>query len=201
VEELRPGLWTWTAPHPDWTPEEGEAEGWERDVRSYAVDTGDAFVLVDPLAPPSLVDELAAGRPVAVVLTRHFHERSAAELVERLGARVYAPAAGLDRVATPATAYAPGDELPGGLEAKPTAHADEVALWIPSHRALVFADAMLGGAPGLRVQSAAWLQDVTRDEVYASLRRLLDLPVALVLLTHGNPVVDDAPAALQRALA
>jgi hypothetical protein len=31
--------------------------------------------------------------------------------------------------------------------------------------------------------------------------RLLDLPVELILLAHGEPVVENAHAALQRALA
>jgi hypothetical protein len=33
LEEIRPGLTTWTAPHPSWTP---DAEGWDQEVRSYA---------------------------------------------------------------------------------------------------------------------------------------------------------------------
>jgi hypothetical protein len=34
VEELRPGLWTWTAPHPDWHDQPV--------VRSYAAEHGDS---------------------------------------------------------------------------------------------------------------------------------------------------------------
>ena len=35
VAELAPGLWRWTAPHPEWTPAEGGPEGWEENVAAY----------------------------------------------------------------------------------------------------------------------------------------------------------------------
>lgn len=67
--ELRPGLWTWSALHPAWTPEDGGPEGWEQEVRSYALDAGDSLVLFDPLVSVPDAEELAAGRPVVVILT------------------------------------------------------------------------------------------------------------------------------------
>jgi glyoxylase-like metal-dependent hydrolase (beta-lactamase superfamily II) len=197
VEELRPCLWTWTAPHPAWTPEEGGPEGWDETVRSYALDTGDTFVLVDPLAPPSLVDELAAGREVAVVVLMHHHQRSAEEIVARLGATVYAPEAGRAHVRAPAHGYQPGDRLPGGLESRPTCYPFEAVLWIPAHGALVFADVILGGELGLHVQPDSWLDGVTRSGLRESLRPLLELPVELLLPTHGDPVSDGAAELLR----
>ena len=50
MQELRPGLSTWTALHPSWTPK--RAAGWDQEVRSYVYDSGDEPVLFDPLAPP-----------------------------------------------------------------------------------------------------------------------------------------------------
>ena len=32
MQQLRPGLWTWTAPHPAWTEDEGGPDGWNRVV-------------------------------------------------------------------------------------------------------------------------------------------------------------------------
>ena len=51
VTELAPGLWRWTATHPEWTEEEGGQEGWEPEVSSYALVEEDALVLIDPLVP------------------------------------------------------------------------------------------------------------------------------------------------------
>jgi hypothetical protein len=50
----------------------------------------------------------------------------------------------------------------------------------------------------------AWLESewakATREEYNEKLRPLLDLPVELLLPTHGDPVLDDAHDALRRAL-
>ena len=53
MRELQTGLWHWDAPHPEWRPE-------EEVVSSYAVDDGERLLLLDPLAPPSEIEELAA---------------------------------------------------------------------------------------------------------------------------------------------
>ncbi len=69
MEELRPGLWTWTGEHPEWTPE----LAWGPEVRSYAVDVADGRrVLIDPIAPAPPGD--------AVLLTVPWHRRSVDEL-------------------------------------------------------------------------------------------------------------------------
>ena len=60
-------------------------------VSSYAVDDGERLLLFDPLAPPREIDELAADRETAVVLTAPWHERDTQSLVERLGLPVYVP--------------------------------------------------------------------------------------------------------------
>ena len=52
VETIRPGLWRWTAPHPDWTEKEGGPGGWERDVASFYYEAPGHVVLLDPQAPP-----------------------------------------------------------------------------------------------------------------------------------------------------
>src|SRR5215210_2243898 len=96
VEELRPGLWTWTAPHPDWTPEEAGPEGWDRDVRSAALVSGGELVVLDPMEMPEQVAELARDRAVSVVLTCAWHRRSAGEYVERFGATIHAPGEGIE---------------------------------------------------------------------------------------------------------
>jgi hypothetical protein len=87
VRELRPGLWHWQAPHPQWRP----TEPWDQNVSSYAIDDGERLLLFDPLDVPSELEDVAAGRETAIVLTAPWHERDAQSLVERLGVPVYTP--------------------------------------------------------------------------------------------------------------
>lgn len=120
MQEVRPGLWTWTAAHPDWTEDEGGPDGWDREVRSYAYDSGGSLVLFDPIAPPTLLEGLVESQDIAVLLTVHWHSRAAPECVERFGAAVYTPEASLEATAKKVHAkpYRLGEELPGGVDRK-----------------------------------------------------------------------------------
>jgi glyoxylase-like metal-dependent hydrolase (beta-lactamase superfamily II) len=189
VEELRPGLWYWTAVHPTWH---------EHVVGSYAWDAGSTLVLLDPLSPPSLVDELADGKEVATVLTCDWHDRNAPELVERLGAAVHAPAGGDGELE--ARHFEPDDALPAGLAAYPATHPGEAALWIAEAGALVVGDALIT-TDGVLAIPERWLPkgDSVAD-VRKRLAPLLELPVELVLTTHGEPVRENGAEALRRAL-
>ncbi len=201
VQELRPGLWHWTAPHPDWTPDEGGPDGWDQDVACYAYSAPDRLVLIDPLEPPSELEALARERgELTVALTCQWHARSAPELQERLGAVVYAPSPHDGEVRLDAQPVKPAETLPGGVEVRPTSYGGEVVLWIPQHGALVFGDALLGGGPaGVRIQESWLPKDVTLEQFKAALHPLLELPVELVLPTHGEPV-ENGRDALRHAL-
>ena len=65
MNELAPGLWTWTGEHPEWTPE----LEWGPEVRSYAVRLEGTTVLFDPVEPAPPAD--------AILLTVPWHRRSA----------------------------------------------------------------------------------------------------------------------------
>ncbi len=93
--------------------------------------------------------------------------------------------------------------LPGGLQALATARAAEVVYWVPEQRALVPGDVLLGdGQGGLRMCPASWLPErIGHTELAASLRPLLELPVERVLVSHGEPVLEDGGRALADALA
>jgi len=77
-------------------------------------------------------------------------------------------------------------------------------LWLPSHRALVFGDAVVEHGGSLRV----WCQDRVdegvrrfyRERFNPTLRTLLELDVERVLVTHGEPVLSGGGEALERAL-
>jgi glyoxylase-like metal-dependent hydrolase (beta-lactamase superfamily II) len=183
VREVQTGVWHWKAPHPDWKP----GAEWDEVVSSYAIDDGDRLLLFDPLAPPSEIDELAAGRETAIVLTCAWHERDARSLVERLDAAVFVPSPEEGDPIEGRQLFSAGDRLPVGVEAFPGKEANDLVLWVESRRALAVGDTLIDRANGLELP-VDWLsEDVTREQMLAVLRPLLELPVELVLPTHGAP--------------
>ena len=215
VNELRPRLWRWTATHPEWTPEEGGQEWGEPEVASYALVESGALVLIDPLVPGddeerfwrALDDDVRHHGAPQIVLTVFWHARSSQTILDRYdGARVFAPAgrAAEARERVPgAELYELGSTLPGGIEAKGTIHRADALLWIPAHRALAAGDILLGTRDGgVRVCPDSWQgPGVTGQLLREGVRHVLDLPVELLLLTHGEPVSEDAHAKLDAALA
>ena len=157
-----------------WTgrhPEWKEGDEWGPVVRSYALQTDESVILFDPVAPP---EELTRGRGVEVVLTADWHKRDA----PRLGFPIR------------------GDDLPPQVTAQPAFFPGDRSLWIPEHYALIVGDSLMYG----KAIPDEWLEGMSRDDYNAKLRPLLDLPIELLLPTHGDPVVDDAPGALRRAI-
>jgi glyoxylase-like metal-dependent hydrolase (beta-lactamase superfamily II) len=211
VEELARGLWRWSSRHPEWTPE----EDWQPEVSSYYVAGDGTLVLIDPLVPADEEERFwrALDRDVdrhgapQVLLTVFWHARSTQAVLDRYeGARAFAPAAWPDeaRERVPsAELYALGDRLPGGIEAKGTEHRGEALLWIPAHRALAAGDILLGtSGGGVRLCPDSWLRPgVTGEMLREGLRPLLELPVELLLLTHGDVVSENAADRLEAALA
>jgi glyoxylase-like metal-dependent hydrolase (beta-lactamase superfamily II) len=193
VKQLAPGLRRWTAFHPQW----------KQEVGSLAVDTSDGLVLIDPL-----IGEEEIPQPQHVLITTHWHVRSTSEIAERWPeTRVWATSRPkgdpLRKRAKATDVFAPGDELPGPIEAWPTAREAEVAFWLPEQRALVFGDVILGAkGGGLRLCPQSWLgKPKTHDDLRKSLQPLLDLPVETVLVAHGEPVIEDGREELARVLA
>ena len=219
MDELRPGLWHWEAPHPGWDA----TEPWSPEVSSYAIDDGERLLLFDPLALPSEIEELAAGRETAIVLTCPWHERDTQSLVERLSAPVFAPAPETQEdlmekfgiTAEQAAGGSPdlrwlkdadtfekhwvfaGDRLHIGIEAFLGKDPKDLVHWIESQRAVIAGDSLVDFGQGLEVNQR-WLREgQTREDVAQEMRPLLELPVELVLPTHGTPT---DRAALERAL-
>jgi hypothetical protein len=186
IEEVRPGLKRWTAPHPEWKPEEDLLDESYRPVASVLYRGPDALVFIDPLVSDELwgaLDEEVerASSPAVVLTTIHWHARSRDAVVERYGAEL--------------------DRLPEAVRSFPAERQNEIVLWLESSRALVFGDAVLGDQHGgLRV--SPWFNtDAERARTVAALRPLVELPVEVVLPAHGNPVLADGRAALERTLA
>ena len=189
LQQVAPGLWRWTAAHPEWeAPTEVDSPAdWPREVGCVAYESGETLVLIDPLVVDgefSGLDTLAKDKQdVAVLVTVKWHERSREDVNRRYDASTAVPEA--------VTAF----EIAG---------ADETIFWIPEHRALVPGDRILGDRPpGLRMCPESWLRDLggyTQDDLRVSLQPLLELPVELVLVSHGEPVLHDGRAALEQAL-
>ena len=94
--------------------------------------------------------------------------------------------------------------LPDGVELIPIEGAREQMVWIPEHGALVPGDRLLGDGNPLRVCPDSWmryLKGFTGVELRRELRKLLELPVQMILTSHGEPVLHGARAALEGALA
>jgi glyoxylase-like metal-dependent hydrolase (beta-lactamase superfamily II) len=206
-EELRPGLRAWTTPHPEWP----------RPVRSFALVGSERLVLIDPLLAGEGWDRLDAlhqGNDLEILLTIHWHARSAAAIRERYPeARVSAWSGDRgqveERVALDAT-FETAEELPGGLVAIAAAPREEVVLWDPGHAALIAGDVLLGdgeageeGSPseGLHLCPESWLPgEDAGAKLRNSLRAALELPIELVLPSHGEMVLSDGRTALERVL-
>jgi hypothetical protein len=197
VQELRPGLWRWTASHPEWD----HAQHWGPDVGSVYAELPDAVVVVDPLVPAGEderfwsaldrdVERLAV--PVRVLLTVHWHERSVAAVLDRYDATLWRPEE--------------KGELPAGVRAEIVKGADwvEAMFFLEPHRALVTGDLLIGknGKIELPIE---WFPKAEREwaerELKPELRqRLGALPIELVVVSHGEPVLGDGAAAVDAAL-
>ena len=197
VQELRPGLWRWTAPHPEWE----HAESWGPEVASVYAELPQAVVVIDPLIPADEderfwsaldrdVERLA--RPVYVLLTVHWHERSVAEVLERYHATLWRPEH--------------RGELPDGVRPEIVRGSDwvEALFYLEPQRALVAGDLLIGTDGGVELP-VTWFPKAEQEWVESTLKpelreRLGKLPVELVLVSHGEPVLTDGNAVLDRAL-
>ena len=147
-------------------------------------------MLVDPLVPTGEEDAFfrhldadveRRGLPVVILLTATWHRRSADELAARYGAGI-------------------GGALPAGVEELPIDGSDErqVAYFIRPHAALVVAEVFQVDVDGelFLCRSPALERP---DEYEASVDRLMALPVERLLVSHGEPVLEDAQARMAAA--
>ena len=201
IHRIAPGLWRWTAYHPEW----------KQDVGCVYVETEDAVVLVDPLVPATDSERFLSyldsdverlGRPVHILITVYWHVRSSVDLAKRYGAEVWAPARSAlpvqRRMGSAPRAIRPDDALPGRIEPYASGRAAELVFRLPDHRAIVAGDVLLGDP--LRICPGRWVGKGGQAAVREALRPLLDMPVDRVLVSHGDPVLRAGNAALAAAL-
>jgi hypothetical protein len=196
--EIVRGLIRWTAPHPDWkeNAQPGSADDWDERVGSVLYELPDSVVLIDPLLPREdratflrWLDKRIGASPVGILTTIRWHRRDRDELAERY---------------EPNTAPRAWNAVPPGVVPKPLRGAGETMYWLPDAAALVPGDRLIG-APGgnLQVAPQSWLDGVhvNRQGLVELLRPLVELPIERVLVSHGEPVLDEGRAALVRAIA
>jgi glyoxylase-like metal-dependent hydrolase (beta-lactamase superfamily II) len=197
-EQVRPGLYRWSAYHPDW----------KEQVWSAAIVRDGQLLLVDPQLEAEhwpLLERSARERAVHVLLTIHWHARSAEEIAARFpSTRIWAHSrdrAAIGRRVAVTDTFRLGDALPGGIvpvEARPRT---EVLFWDKRIGALLVGDALVANEDYLRTCRASWLPSSTSlDELRATLRPLLELPIELVLVSHGGPLASGGKSELARAL-
>ena len=221
VQRLADGLWRWTAPHPEWR----DGAGWDRTVGSVYCETPGAVVLIDPLIPG---DDADSGRfwqaldrdvdrlrvPVVVLLTCRWHVRGAEAVHDRYDATVWAPPNAVEGIASLRGVLDLGDgsRPVAGVEAcltgLPSPSGDEAVFWLFEHRALVLGDVLLGdGAGGVRLAPPKWYSDSAgerrwyAEDLVPVLRGLAMRDPSMLLVSHGEPVLEGAPTALRAAIA
>jgi hypothetical protein len=197
LQEIQPGLFRWTAPHPEWDPDAqpGSSGDWDERVGSVLYELPAIVVMIDPLLPSDRredflgwLDARVASRPVTILTTIRWHRRDREQLAERFK--------GNSKQAW--------NVIPPGVHPRPLQGAGETLFWLPDVLTLVAGDRLVGSADGgLSVCPQSWLGEVrvNRPELAGLLRPLLELPIERVLVSHGGPVLHGGRAALARAIA
>jgi hypothetical protein len=194
MQEIASGLWHWTARH----------DHINIDVSSYYL--AEERVVLDPMTPGEGLEWFQDhGAPQHVLLTNRHHDRHAWRLREQFGCTVHCIRNGLHELEGrgPVEAFDFGDELPGGavVHEVDAICPDETALHIPRYRALACADGVARFGPGgeLRFVPEQYMDDpeLTKRGLRDAYRRLLDLDFDLLLLAHGDPMVDGAKESLR----
>jgi hypothetical protein len=195
MEEVLPGVWHWTARHPNIGI----------DVHSHWV--ADAAALLDPLEPPDVgIDWFREhGPPERVVLSNRHHLRHSERFAEEFGCPIVAPETGMHEFegGPDVHSYSFGDEVAPGIFAREFAaiSPDDAALHMPAgDGTLLFADGLirygeLGFVPD------KYLSDDPEGDKRAmvdGLRGLLELKFDNLLFAHGDPLIGGGKDALRR---
>jgi hypothetical protein len=185
---------TWIA-HPE--------EGGQR--ASHALRGEDGVWVLDPVDAPNADDIITdVGGVVGVAVLTSWHARDAGRVADRHGVAVHIPAWMRrvdERVAdAPVERYslAPGDAGFRILPCRPFPLWDEAFLYDETSETLVVPDSMATTSLARLGEERLGLQWFRRPQPPAQLR---GLEPDRILVGHGEPVTEDAPAALKRALA
>ena len=195
MKEIAPGIFHWTAVHPNIGME----------VSSYFL--AGSGTLVDPMTPDEGIEwfDGEGRRPQRVVLTNRHHLRDAERFAAAYAIPILCHEAGLHEFSGgPAVkGFAWGEQLADGVVALEVGAIcdEESALRIDSGDGfLSVADAVMNYA-GLGFVPDEHLGDdpeATKTAIRAAYERLLDEPFDSILLAHGDPVLGGGKEALRR---
>jgi hypothetical protein len=191
MKEILPGIWHWTATHPNTGSE----------VSSYWARP--AAAVIDALLPDQGIDAFSEQPPERVLLTNRHHLRHAESFVERYDCVIQCSVPGLHQ-------FDGGPEVEGfdfGDQVAPGIEALEVGAICPDESALLIADVgALAIADGIRHYDgrmdffADRLLGDDPEGVKTGLResylRLLDHDFDNLLFAHGDPIVGGGKEAL-----
>jgi hypothetical protein len=150
--------------------------------------------------------------PIRILITITYHVRSAEAVRDRLGGQrevtIHGHPAVAKRLSSTAgfEPFSPGDELPAGVSAHPIGKPRryETPLLLPTHDALVFADAVVGTDEGPRIWSGEKVDDRVRrfyaEKFVPTLLPLLELDFDRLLFTHGPSIVGGGKDGLREAI-
>lgn len=194
MREILPGLYHWTAIHPEI----------KIAVSSYYIE--EASVVLDPLIPAEGLEWFRARVvPRHVILTNRLHYRHSREFAEGLGCEILCTNHGLHHFAPDqhVRGFEPGEILPGKIATH------EIGVLCPDESALhmsieggvlAVADGVIrnGDGPLTFVPDFLLGPDPAsvKSGLKAAYRELLDLDFDHLLLAHGHPWVGGAKAAL-----
>ena len=187
MREILPGVWHWTAEHPDI----------DQEVSSYYLE--DAGAMLDPILGDDGLDAFGDWTVRQVILTNRLHTRDTAEVSAAHGARVRAPRAAMhhleDRPFT-VEPFAPGEEVAPGVRALELAAIapDDGVLHIDGGPgALHFADGlrlMDDGELALMPDSLMDDPEEVKRRSYARFEEFVELDFEALLFAHSGPLVE-----------
>jgi glyoxylase-like metal-dependent hydrolase (beta-lactamase superfamily II) len=183
VNEILPGVWHWTAEHPNI----------HMRVSSYYLE--DAGAAVDPLLPEGGLDAFGDWPVDQVILTCRHHLRDSVAIRERYGSRIRVPRNGLHEFegsSVEVEPYDPNDEVAPGVrvEALECISPDDEVLHVHAGLgALAFSDGLVNmGGIGFVPDHLMDEPEATKARTIVRLRELLDLDFDALLFAHGDPI-------------
>jgi hypothetical protein len=196
MDEPLPGLWHWTAMHPNI----------RKDVHSHYVPA--AGTVFDPLLPDEGLEFFEAhGPPERVVLSNRHHIRQAERFADAFGCTLLCNRAGLHEFegGPRVEGFAPGDEIAPGVVAREVGEIcpDDTALHLAvGPGALLFADAVIRiGGSGLEFVPDELIGDDpegVKAGLRAALARLVEAgDFDALLFAHGEPLPSGGREALR----
>ena len=194
MEEILPGVFHWTAVHPN------------IGVRVNSHYLLEERVLIDPMEPEDGLDWFREHEePEHILLSNRHHYRDSAKFVASFGCTVHASRPGMHEFSDdrPVEPFDFGDELPGGVRAYEAGAIcpDDSALYIPAHSALSVADGVInyGGLGFVPDNLIGDDPEAVKRAIRESYRRLAaELDFENLLLAHGDPIIGGARAALRK---